>query len=74
MTRRFEFIEGRSAKFWQITTSGKEVEVCFGRLGTSGQLLKKILPDEAAATRHAEKLIGEKLAKGYTEVRIPALA
>lgn len=65
--RRFEFVDGGSAKFWEITTSGNDVTVRFGRLGTQGQTQTKSFADAAAAARHAEKLIGEKTKKGYVE-------
>ena len=66
-TRRFELVEGKSAKFWEITTSGSDVTVHFGRLGTNGQTQTKSFADSAAAERHASKLIEEKTAKGYVE-------
>ena len=67
MTRHFEFVAGTSQKFWEITVAGSEVTVCFGRLGTKGQTQTKSLADSAAADKHAQKLIAEKLAKGYQE-------
>jgi predicted DNA-binding WGR domain protein len=67
MKRYFEFVGGNSAKFWEIGTSGNEVTVRFGRIGTEGQTQVKTLADAAAATKHAEKLIAQKLAKGYQE-------
>lgn len=67
--RRFEFVSGTSDKFWEISVSGCEVTVSFGRRGTQGQTKTKSFPDQAAATKHAEKLMDEKLGKGYTEVR-----
>ena len=65
--RRFELVEGKSAKFWEISTSGSDVTVRFGRLGTNGQTQTKTFGDAAAAQRHADKLIGEKTEKGYVE-------
>lgn len=72
--RRFEYVGGSSAKFWEVRVDGKEVTVRFGRLGTAGQQQSKTLPDEARATAHAEKLIREKTAKGYREVTTPRAA
>jgi len=65
--RRFEFIEGTSAKFWEISVSGAVVKVRFGRLGTEGQTRDKTLSDAAAAQAHAGKMIAEKLKEGYRE-------
>ncbi len=67
-SRRFEFSEGKSDKFWEIAVSGTEVTVRYGRSGTAGQTNTKGFKDEAAAARHAEKLIEEKTEKGYSEV------
>jgi DNA ligase-1 len=65
--RHFEFVEGNSAKFWEISAAGNEVTVRFGRLGTQGQAQSKTLADADAAASHVEKLIDEKLKKGYVE-------
>ena len=68
VVRRFEFSEGSSSKFWEIKTDGTEVTVRFGRIGTERQTQVKSLPDAAAANKHVEKLIGEKVKKGYIAV------
>lgn len=66
--RRFEFVEGKSSKFWEIVRAGNDVTVHFGRIGTAGQTKTKTFPDETAAQAHADKLIEEKVGKGYAEV------
>ena len=66
--RRFEFVGGTSDKFWELSVQGKEVLVRFGRNGTTGQASTKSFADAGAAQKHAEKLIAEKLGKGYVEV------
>jgi predicted DNA-binding WGR domain protein len=65
--RKFEFIRGASKKFWEIAVTGKAVTVRFGRIGTAGQEQKKLHADEERAQREAEKLIAEKVRKGYVE-------
>lgn len=67
MKRRFEFIEGNSAKFWEVSVAGSQVTVTFGRLGTSGQTQTKSLANSALAQKHADKLVRQKLGKGYVE-------
>ena len=67
-TRRFEFQEGSSSKFWIIERQARTVTVTFGRIGTTGQAKAKAFPDENKATREESKLIAEKLRKGYREV------
>jgi DNA ligase-1 len=65
--RYFEFVDGKSQKFWEITVSGSDVTVRYGRIGSDGQSKTKSLCDEATAARHAEKLIAAKTGKGYAE-------
>jgi len=67
MKRYFEFVGGNSAKFWEVSTSGNEVTVRFGRIGTEGQTQAKTLADAEAAVKHADRLIESKTAKGYRE-------
>ena len=67
MTRRFEFVGGSSAKFWEVGTVCCDVQIRYGRIGTAGQSLTKSFPEPATARKHVEKLIGEKTAKGYVE-------
>lgn len=66
--RRFEFSDGSSNKFWEISRNGTQVTVNFGRIGTKGQSNVKDFPTGAAAVKHTEKLIVEKTGKGYVEV------
>jgi predicted DNA-binding WGR domain protein len=67
-TRYFELVGGSSKKYWHVTVSGTELVVSFGRIGTSGQVKRKTLPNESMARHEAEGLIREKLGKGYEEV------
>jgi predicted DNA-binding WGR domain protein len=67
--RYFEFSGGTSHKFWEITVNGSQHTVRFGRIGSAGQQRMKSFADAALAERDAQRLIGEKLAKGYVEVR-----
>jgi DNA ligase 1 len=66
--RRFELVEGGARKFWEISRSGSEVTVRYGRIGSDGQAKTKGLSDEVAAIRHVADLIREKEGKGYEEV------
>lgn len=67
--RHFELVEGKSAKFWEISAAGCQVTVRFGRIGAEGQTQTKTFADAAAAARHVQKLIDEKTSKGYVESR-----
>jgi len=66
--RRFEFSEGNSHKFWEISSQGLGVTVRFGRIGTQGQSQVKSFADEAAAAKHVETLVKQKVAKGYQAI------
>ena len=68
MRRRFEYVDGRSCKFWESTVSGIRVTVTFGRIGTAGQSQVKTFHTADEAARHAAKLIAAKVKKGYAEV------
>jgi predicted DNA-binding WGR domain protein len=65
--RRFEFVGGSSLKFWEISLSGDSFTVRFGRIGTAGQSQTKSFADTDQAKREADKLIADKLKKGYEE-------
>jgi len=66
--RRFEFVQGTSAKFWMADVQDSTFIVVFGRLGTPGQRKEKAFPSPDAARRELEKKISEKLREGYQEV------
>jgi len=66
--RRFEIKNEGPSKFWEISVSGKNITVRYGKVGTNGQTQLKICADVATAKNHAQKLIISKTAKGYMEV------
>src|SRR5947209_6760357 len=65
--RTFVFSDGKSNKFWNIDLQGASFTVTFGKVGTKGQTQKKDFPDAAAAKTAHDKLVAEKLGKGYVE-------
>lgn len=67
--RRFEFVGGGSDKFWEVSIDGNNVFIRFGRNGTNGQSTTKSFADGSAAQKHTDKLVREKVAKGYVEVK-----
>ena len=74
MKRYFEFsgadssrASGQAEKFWEISHSTTDITVRFGKIGANGQTTSKSFPDAATALREVEKLIAEKLKKGYLE-------
>lgn len=68
MKRELVYMDAKSSKFWNIELSGKSHTVMFGRIGTAGQSATKTFPTEEAARNDVEKLIREKLGKGYVDV------
>jgi predicted DNA-binding WGR domain protein len=72
--RSFEFVEGTSAKYWEIWREGQEVTVRFGRVGAAGQTKVKNFEDPGLAQAHEAKLIAEKTRKGYVEITSPTAA
>ena len=64
---RFEFTQGSSSKFWEVSRSGKDMTTRWGRIGTDGQSKTKTFADEATAAKQVEKLIEAKTGEGYLE-------
>lgn len=62
---RYELSDGSSNKFWEITLDGKSFKTTFGKIGSSGQTQLKQFGSDAAAKKVYEKLIAEKVKKGY---------
>lgn len=69
-TRRFEFVQGTSSKFWEVRCDGNDVIVCFGRIGTTGQQVRKPFADAVKAEKHVEQLIRQKTGKGYVPAAV----
>ena len=63
--------EGSSNKFWSIRVDGATHTVHFGRVGTDGQVKTKELASPEKAIEAAEKLVAEKLRKGYRDSGTP---
>lgn len=68
-TRTFIYSDDKSNKFWTIEVKGNGYTVKFGKTGTDGQTQTKEFADEAACRIAAEKIISEKIRKGYVEQR-----
>jgi len=65
VTLSLEFQEGTSRKFWQVTVSGSEVSIRFGRISSDGQSSVKKFPDAKKAQEFADRQHQVKLSKGY---------
>lgn len=66
--RRFEFIQGNQAKFWSVSRRGASLTVASGRIGGAAKSRTKQLADYMAAEQEFDRLIRDKLRRGYVEV------
>lgn len=67
MKRYFEYAEGTSSKFWEVSLSGTDVTTRYGKIGAAGRSTTKSFDDHAAAKAFAEKITGQKTGEGYKE-------
>ncbi len=67
LVRSLHFEQGASRKFWRAALRGNELTVSYGRIGSTGQSLLKQFDTPERAMREMEKLVDEKLRKGYLE-------
>src|SRR6516165_4013070 len=65
--RTFVFRDAKSHEFWNIELQGNSFTVTYGRQGGAGQTQAKEFADEAEVRKEHDKLVREKLAKGYVE-------
>src|SRR5262245_50178037 len=62
---RYEFTEGSSNKFWEIALAGKSFTTTYGKIGSTGQTTIKKFKSDADAKKEHDKLVAEKVKKGY---------
>lgn len=60
---------GTAEKFWEITQARETLQIRFGKIGSNGQTTVKSFPSSEAALKELDKLVAEKLRKGYVEIR-----
>lgn len=65
MKARFIYKDEKSHKFWDIETNGTNLTVQYGKVGTTGQSQTKQFTSEEECKKAADKLIAEKVKKGY---------
>ena len=65
MKRSFEFLDGKSAKFWEATVQGLSFTVRYGRIGANGTRKEKVMASAEKALAEAKKQAAKKQAKGY---------
>lgn len=67
MKKHLKYIDGNSDKFWQIEVSDSNFTVTYGKNGTSGVSQIKTFASAEECLKAAEKLLAEKIKKGYSE-------
>jgi len=68
-TYRFEYVDDKSNKFWEVRVDGNLLKVAYGRIGTAGRTENPVeygSTDEAI--KEATKKIKSKTGKGYVPV------
>ena len=65
--RYFEFVEGTSSKFWEVSQDGNSMTTRWGRIGSTGQSKTKTFATPEAAAAVVAALIEEKTSDGYVE-------
>lgn len=67
MERYLEYRDAKSQKFWHIRLDEAAHTVRYGRIGTEGQTQTKQFSSPAEARSSFDKLLNEKLKKGYQD-------
>lgn len=70
--RYFEFVDGSSSKFWEVSQAGNTLTTRWGRIGSAGQSKTKTFANETAAANAAALIIEEKTDEGYVEKSSPS--
>jgi len=68
--RRFELIDEKSSKYWEIHTDDRDIlmTTSFGRIGNSAQVKVKEFESLEDMNKKVENIIRSKIKKGYVEV------
>jgi DNA ligase-1 len=66
-SRYFEYVQGASNKFWEVSQQGNNMTTRWGRIGSAGQSKTKTFADDQAAANAVANLIKEKTDEGYVE-------
>ncbi|CAA9196100.1 DUF6493 family protein [Flavobacterium collinsii] len=67
MKKSLKHIDGTSDKFWEIEVTGSQFTVTYGKNGTAGTTQTKTFSTNEECLKTAEKLVAEKIKKGYSE-------
>lgn len=70
---RFELVEGKVSKFWEVRVDGRLMTVRYGRIGSDGQERITCFASADEAQRARDRLVREKTGKGYHEMATPSV-
>ena len=65
--RYFEFSEGSSNKFWEVSVEGNVLKTRYGKIGASGATTVKDFGTAEKVQKEYDKIVAEKTKKGYEE-------
>lgn len=65
---KFVFTDDASNKFWEVAIADNKLIVRFGKVGSRGQTQVKTFESGEKAEKEKERLLAEKLKKGYKKV------
>lgn len=68
MKRTYVNQTGSSNKFWIIEQTGNSYTVMWGKIGTEGRTTSKSFEDVDMCRKEVERLMAEKVGKGYQEI------
>jgi len=70
MKQYFEFKDEKSSEFWEIELTETVIKTRYGKIGAAGQSTEKSFANEATAQKEYDKLVKEKMGKGYVAVGV----
>lgn len=74
MKEYLEYKDDKSGKFWQIEVAGNQFTVLYGKIGTDGREQVKTFDSEEKTLKEAQKLVNQKVSKGYQKKFEPSIA
>jgi predicted DNA-binding WGR domain protein len=69
MKKRLEYRDEKTQKFWEGNVEGRSYTIRYGKIGTNGHESTSEFATEEEAVQKFEKVVKEKLKKGYQEVQ-----
>lgn len=66
--RRFEHIRGNKANYWEIARKDATIITRSGKIGSNGSIKEKVLGDYMAAEVEFDRLIRDRIKRGFKEV------